>query len=162
MRRGAVLDDGQDIGLGAVEQVGGEEVQRQDRLRLGPQEFSPPRAVPAGRLDNVAFVGPWDIDLVAVRCRVHLWYGKRDPWAPPANGQWLRDHLADAELVIYSGKDTWKRCAIGRRSFTHSPARANARRRGPHGHSASPEQAAATAHAPGESNFPELDPRYEG
>jgi hypothetical protein len=46
---GAVLDDGQDVDLGAVEQVGGEEVQRQDPLRLGPQEFSPPWAVPAGR-----------------------------------------------------------------------------------------------------------------
>jgi hypothetical protein len=46
---GAVLDDGQDIDLGAVEQVGGEEVQRQDPLRLGPQEFSPARSVPARR-----------------------------------------------------------------------------------------------------------------
>ncbi len=54
--------------------------------------------------DQVAFVGPWDVDLAAVRCRVHLWYGERDPWAPPANGEWLRDHLADAELVVYSGE----------------------------------------------------------
>jgi hypothetical protein len=46
---GAVLDDGQDIDLGAVEQAGGEEVQRQDPLRLGPQELGPARAVPAGR-----------------------------------------------------------------------------------------------------------------
>jgi hypothetical protein len=30
-----VLDDGQDMGLGAVEQAGGEEVARQDRLGLG-------------------------------------------------------------------------------------------------------------------------------
>jgi pimeloyl-ACP methyl ester carboxylesterase len=54
--------------------------------------------------DQVAFVGPWDVDLGAVRCRVHLWYGERDPWAPPASGQWLRDHLADADLVVYSGE----------------------------------------------------------
>jgi hypothetical protein len=46
---GAVLDGGQDIDLGAVEQVGGEEVQRQDPLRLGPQELRPAKAVPAGR-----------------------------------------------------------------------------------------------------------------
>jgi len=45
---GAVLDGGQDIDLGAVEQVGGEEVQRQDALRLGPQELRPAKAVPAG------------------------------------------------------------------------------------------------------------------
>jgi hypothetical protein len=37
---------------GAVEQVGGEEVQRQDALRLGPQELDPARAIPAGhRID---------------------------------------------------------------------------------------------------------------
>jgi hypothetical protein len=36
-------------GTCAVEQAGGEEVQRQDPLRLGPREFRPPRAVPAGR-----------------------------------------------------------------------------------------------------------------
>ncbi len=23
---------------------------------------------------------------------------------PPANGEWLRDHMADAELVVYSGE----------------------------------------------------------
>ena len=32
---GGVLDHRQDIGLGAVEQVGGKEVARQDRLSLG-------------------------------------------------------------------------------------------------------------------------------
>ena len=35
---GRVLDYGQDIGLGAVEQVDREEVVRQDRLGLGAQE----------------------------------------------------------------------------------------------------------------------------
>src|SRR5260221_7002619 len=39
---GAVLDDGKDVDLRAVEQVGGEEVQRQDPLRLGPQEIPQP------------------------------------------------------------------------------------------------------------------------
>ena len=38
---GAVLDGGQDVDLRAVEQVGGEEVQRQDPLRLGPKELRP-------------------------------------------------------------------------------------------------------------------------
>ena len=45
----AVLDHGQDIDLGAVEQVGGEEVQRKDPLRLGPQELRPAWPVPARR-----------------------------------------------------------------------------------------------------------------
>ncbi len=44
---GAVLDHGKDIDLGAVEQVGGEEVQRQDPLGLGPQKLRPARPVPA-------------------------------------------------------------------------------------------------------------------
>ncbi len=36
-----VLYDGQDMGPGAVEQVGGEEVARQDRLGPGPQKLRP-------------------------------------------------------------------------------------------------------------------------
>jgi hypothetical protein len=34
-----VLDHGQDVGLGAAQQAGGEEVTRQDRLGLGAQEL---------------------------------------------------------------------------------------------------------------------------
>jgi hypothetical protein len=36
---GRVLDRGQNISLGAVEQVDGEEVARQDRVGLGAQEL---------------------------------------------------------------------------------------------------------------------------
>jgi hypothetical protein len=43
-----VLDHRKDVHLGAVEQVGCEEVQRQDPLRLRLQELGPLRAVPAG------------------------------------------------------------------------------------------------------------------
>jgi hypothetical protein len=42
-----VLDNGQNVDLRAIEQVGREEVQRQRRLGLGPQEFGPARAVSA-------------------------------------------------------------------------------------------------------------------
>jgi hypothetical protein len=38
---GGVLDNGQDVGLGAAGQVGREEVTRQDRLGLGAQELRP-------------------------------------------------------------------------------------------------------------------------
>ncbi len=38
---GGVLDHGQDISLGAIEQVSREEVARQDRLGLGAQELRP-------------------------------------------------------------------------------------------------------------------------
>jgi hypothetical protein len=43
MRRGRVLDYGQDIGLGAAGQVDREEVAGQDRLGLGAQELWPGR-----------------------------------------------------------------------------------------------------------------------
>ena len=46
---GAMLDDRKDVHLAAVEQAGGEEVQRQDPPRLRSQELRPARAVPAGR-----------------------------------------------------------------------------------------------------------------
>src|ERR1035441_2212523 len=42
---GRVLDHGQDIGLGAVEQADAEEVACEDRLGLGAQELLPGRAV---------------------------------------------------------------------------------------------------------------------
>src|SRR5450755_5019029 len=44
-----VLDHGQDIGLGPIEQVRREEVARQDRLGLGTQEQRPGRAGPPRR-----------------------------------------------------------------------------------------------------------------
>jgi hypothetical protein len=42
---GGVLDHGKNVDLGAVEEVGGEEVQRQDPLRLRSQELGPPWTV---------------------------------------------------------------------------------------------------------------------
>ena len=45
----AMLDHREDVDLRAIEQVSGEEVQRQDRVRLRPQELRSPRAVPARR-----------------------------------------------------------------------------------------------------------------
>ena len=48
---GAMLDCGQDVDLRAVEEIGGEEVQCQDplRLRLRSQELGLARSLPAGR-----------------------------------------------------------------------------------------------------------------
>ncbi len=54
--------------------------------------------------DNVAWLGPWDIDLSAVRCPVYLWYGERDHMMPPAHGEWLAQQLADAHLVVFGGE----------------------------------------------------------
>jgi hypothetical protein len=46
---GAVPNNGKDADLRSVEQVSGKEVQRQDPVRLGPQELGPARSLPAGR-----------------------------------------------------------------------------------------------------------------
>ena len=46
---GAKLDYGQDVDLRAVEEIGGEEVQRQDPLCLRSQELRLARPVPARR-----------------------------------------------------------------------------------------------------------------
>jgi hypothetical protein len=44
-----MLDCGQDVDLRAVEEIGGERVQRQDPLCLRSQELRPARPVPARR-----------------------------------------------------------------------------------------------------------------
>jgi pimeloyl-ACP methyl ester carboxylesterase len=54
--------------------------------------------------DNVAWVGAWGFGLDDVRRPVQLWYGEQDQMAPPVNGQWLRDHLPDATLTVYTGE----------------------------------------------------------
>jgi pimeloyl-ACP methyl ester carboxylesterase len=53
--------------------------------------------------DNVAWVGPWDIDLDDVRQPVHLWYGGEDTFCPVVCGRWLEEHLAAATLVVREG-----------------------------------------------------------
>ena len=58
----AVLDHRKDVYLRAIEQVSGEEAQRQDPLRLGSQELRPARAVPAGRVA----AGFWQISQASV------------------------------------------------------------------------------------------------
>lgn len=54
--------------------------------------------------DNVAWVGPWDIDLDDVRAPVRLWYGGADAMIPPDHGRWLVQRLHDAELQIRPGE----------------------------------------------------------
>jgi hypothetical protein len=66
-----VLDDGQDVHLGAVEQVGGEEVQRQDRLCLGSQELGPARAVRSGECARQPARCPIDGWFPQFRCCGH-------------------------------------------------------------------------------------------
>ncbi|MEP7036161.1 MAG: alpha/beta hydrolase [Dermatophilaceae bacterium] len=54
--------------------------------------------------DNVAWVGPWDVDVTAIDCPVVLWYGDEDLFVPVAHGLWLRDHIPKARLVLRTGE----------------------------------------------------------
>jgi pimeloyl-ACP methyl ester carboxylesterase len=57
-----------------------------------------------GGWDNVAWVGPWDVDLDAIRQRVHLWYGDEDTFVPLVCGEWLERRLPTATLVVRPGE----------------------------------------------------------
>jgi len=54
--------------------------------------------------DNVSWIGPWDINLSAVRCQVLLWYGSDDHFVQPAHRVWLSEHLPHARLAVYDGE----------------------------------------------------------
>jgi pimeloyl-ACP methyl ester carboxylesterase len=54
--------------------------------------------------DNVAWIGPWDIDLKQVRCPVVLWYGSEDRFATVDHGAWQAAQLPDARLVVRPGE----------------------------------------------------------
>lgn len=53
--------------------------------------------------DVVAQAAVPDVDLVACRVRVRLWYGTADPVAPPAFGHWWASVLPQAELTVLDG-----------------------------------------------------------
>ncbi len=57
-----------------------------------------------GGWDNVAWVGPWEIDPTTITRPVLLWYGDEDRFCSPDHGIWLRDNLPDAELFLRFGE----------------------------------------------------------
>jgi pimeloyl-ACP methyl ester carboxylesterase len=54
--------------------------------------------------DNVAWIGPWDVDPTTLRCPVLLWYGSDDRMATPAYAHWFEDNLADGRLTMWEGE----------------------------------------------------------
>jgi pimeloyl-ACP methyl ester carboxylesterase len=66
-----------------------------EALRQGPT---------GGGWDNVAWVGPWEIDPATITCPVHLWYGDEDRFCSPSHGVWLRDNVPHAELTLRTGE----------------------------------------------------------
>jgi pimeloyl-ACP methyl ester carboxylesterase len=57
-----------------------------------------------GGWDNVSWIGPWEVDLSAIRCPVLLWYGTDDRFAPPAHGRWLAENVPHARLAMREGE----------------------------------------------------------
>ena len=53
--------------------------------------------------DVEAQARPMDVDLAAVTCPVHLWYGTGDVVTPPAFGRWYEAHLRRASLDVVDG-----------------------------------------------------------
>lgn len=51
--------------------------------------------------DAQIYASPWGFDLKDVEKKVLLIYGGKDVRTPVAFGQWYKDHLQDAELVVY-------------------------------------------------------------
>jgi pimeloyl-ACP methyl ester carboxylesterase len=54
--------------------------------------------------DNIAWIGPWDIDPTTVECPVLLWYGTEDRMAERAYGHWFEANLPDARLTMREGE----------------------------------------------------------
>jgi pimeloyl-ACP methyl ester carboxylesterase len=53
--------------------------------------------------DVEAQARPIPVDLGAVACPVHLWYGSDDVVTPPAFGRWYETHLRHASLTVVAG-----------------------------------------------------------
>lgn len=53
--------------------------------------------------DNLAWLGPWDIDLASVTSHVRLVYGASDGMMPLDHAEWLSARLADSELHVVPG-----------------------------------------------------------
>jgi pimeloyl-ACP methyl ester carboxylesterase len=63
-----------------------------------------PLGLPDGYLSDAALVfRAWEFDVADVRCPMALWYGDRDPNAPPRNGRWLAGRLPAATLHVLPG-----------------------------------------------------------
>ena len=54
--------------------------------------------------DNLSWGVTWDLELGRLRLPCHLGYGDGDRMVAPSHGEWLRDQLPDAELVVRPGE----------------------------------------------------------
>jgi pimeloyl-ACP methyl ester carboxylesterase len=58
-------------------------------------------ADPDGYLRDAArLFSDWGVDLAAIGCPTHLWFGAHDDRNPPANGEWWRARVPHAGLTV--------------------------------------------------------------
>ena len=56
--------------------------------------------VAAHALDTRLWANDWGVDLGAITAPTALFYGSRDPYQPPAVGEWLKDRIEGATLEV--------------------------------------------------------------
>ena len=50
--------------------------------------------------DAALLMRDWAVDLSAIRCPTHLWFGADDERNPPATGRWWAEHIDGARLEV--------------------------------------------------------------
>jgi pimeloyl-ACP methyl ester carboxylesterase len=53
--------------------------------------------------DGAALVSPWGFDPESIRVPVKVWHGRHDRFVPFEHGQWLADHIPNAESALSDG-----------------------------------------------------------
>jgi pimeloyl-ACP methyl ester carboxylesterase len=50
--------------------------------------------------DGVAHMSPWGFDVASIRIPVKIWHGRHDRFVPFQHGQWLAEHIPNAEAEL--------------------------------------------------------------
>ncbi len=50
--------------------------------------------------DGVAHMAPWGFDFSSIRVPVKVWHGRHDRFVPFQHGEWLAEHIPNAEADL--------------------------------------------------------------